>query len=124
MQSPQSEPAQTAPDDRLAARVPGGAPLGIDATENAELTKIWLQVQEKVSQLAAREGKQVKNGLDVDDVIANLDASQEKKEESTTRKAVKTAFGRTMGLIKTVGGIVADGASTVSDYSSLAIIFG
>jgi hypothetical protein len=52
--------------------------------------------------------------LEIDDVIANLEASQEKEEESPTTQAVKVAFGRTMGLIKTVGGIVVDGASTVS----------
>ncbi|CAG7957071.1 unnamed protein product [Penicillium nalgiovense] len=107
------QPVNTAPMDGLDSTVSGGVPLGLDATGNEELTKIWLQVQEKVSQLARNEGKEVNKGLDVDDVIANLDASQEKKEDSPTRQAVKTAFGRTMGLIKTVGGIVADGASAV-----------
>lgn len=66
-------------------------------------------------QLSAREGKEINDGLEIDDVIANLESSQEKEEESPAAEAVKVAFGRTMGLIKTVGGIVADGASTVSD---------
>ncbi|KAJ5110586.1 hypothetical protein N7532_001121 [Penicillium argentinense] len=109
----QSQPAQIAPPGGLASIVSGGAPLGSDATANKELTKIWLQVQEKVSQLAESEGKKVDKGLEIDNVLANLDASQEKEEKSPARQAVKTTFGRTMGLIKTVGGIVADGASTV-----------
>lgn len=91
--------------------------MGLDATANEELTRIWLQVQEKVRVLAEREGKEVNDGMKISDVVANLDASQEEGENSLTRQAVKTAFGRTMGLMKTVGGIVADGASTVSGYS-------
>ncbi|CAG8365215.1 unnamed protein product [Penicillium salamii] len=88
-------------------------PLGLDASENDEITAIWAQVQERVAMLGIKEGKEINSGLEIDDVIANLEASQEKEEESPTAQAVKVAFGRTMGLIKTVGGIVVDGASTV-----------
>lgn len=108
------QPTPTAPGNELALSPPlGSAPLGLDATENEEITAIWSQVQEKVRLLAVSQGKEINNGLEIDDVIANLESSQEKEEESPTAQAVKVAFGRTMGLIKTVGGIVVDGASTV-----------
>ena len=112
----QPQPAQTAPTDGLASPVPGSVPLGLDAAANKEVTAIWLQVQEKVRQLAVSEDKEVNNGLEIGDVIANLESSQEKEEKSPAAQVVKTMFGRTMGLIKTVGGIVADGASTVSEH--------
>ena len=70
--------------------------------------------QERVALLATKEGKEINNGLEIDNVIDNLDASMEKEEESPTMQDVKVAFGRTMGLIKTVGGIAADEASAVS----------
>jgi hypothetical protein len=75
-------------------------------------------VQERVRQLAVSEGKEVNDGMEIGDVIVNLESSPEKGEKSPAAQAVKTAFGRTMGLIKTVGGIVADGASTVSESSA------
>lgn len=112
----QPQPAQTAPTDGLASPVPGSVPLRLDAAANKENTEIWLQVQERVRQLAVSEEKEVNDGLDIGDVIANLESGQEKEEKSPAAQAVKTAFGRTMGLIKTVGGIVADGASTVSEH--------
>lgn len=94
----------------------GSAPLGLDATANEEITAIWAQVQERVRQLAESEGKEVNDGLEIDDVLANLESSQEQPEKSPAAQAVKTAFTRTMGLIKTVGGIVANGASQVSEH--------
>ncbi|PLB48802.1 hypothetical protein P170DRAFT_425812 [Aspergillus steynii IBT 23096] len=110
----QPTPAQPPPAEGLVLSPPiGYAPLGSDATENEEITIIWWQVQERVRLLAEREGKEINVGLEINDVIANLESSQEKEEESPTKEAVKVAFGRTMGLIKTVGGIVVDGASTV-----------
>jgi hypothetical protein len=93
--------------------------LGLDATANEEITAIWAQVLERVRQLAQHEKKEVQEGLGIGDVIASLEASQAKEEESPTRQAVKTAFGRTMGLISTVGGIVSEGASTVSECRML-----
>ena len=117
----QPQPAQTAPTDGLASPVPGSVPLGLDAAANKEVTAVWLQVQEKVRQLAVSEDKEVNNGLEIGDVIANLESSQEKEEKSPAAQVVKTMFGRTMGLIKTVGGIVADGASTVSEYPATEI---
>lgn len=99
----QPQPAQTAPTDGLASPVPGSVPLGLDAAANKEVTAVWLQVQEKVRQLAVSEDKEVNNGLEIGDVIANLESSQEKEEKSPAAQVVKTTFGRTMGLIKTVG---------------------
>ena len=110
----ESQQAQSPPAGVPLSPPLGSAPLGLDATENEEITIIWSQVQERVRLLAEREGKGINAGLEIDDVIANLESSQEKEEESPTKEAVKVAFGRTMGLIKTVGGIVVDGASTVS----------
>lgn len=59
-------------------------PLGLDASENDEITMIWTQVQERVALLATKEGKEINNGLEIDNVIDNLDASMEKEEESPT----------------------------------------
>ncbi|KAL3472463.1 hypothetical protein BJX99DRAFT_262251 [Aspergillus californicus] len=92
---------------------PGNIPQGKDAAQNAEIAEIWAEVQDRVQKLAEHEHKEVRPGMEIGDVISNLDASQEKKEESPMKQGVKTAFGRTLGLIKTVGGIVSDGASTV-----------
>lgn len=107
--SVQAQPSQPPP-------ALGSAPLGLDATANEEITAIWAQVQERVRQLAESEGKEVNDGLEIDDVLANLESSQEQPEQSPAAQAVKTAFNRTMGLIKTVGGIVASGASQVSEH--------
>ena len=93
--------------------------MGFDASKDDEITAIWAELQARVALLARRENKEINNGLDIDDVIANLDASQEKEEESPAAQAVEVAFGRTMGLIKTVGGIVADGASSVTRNQTL-----
>ncbi|KAF4772507.1 hypothetical protein HAV15_012239 [Penicillium sp. str.  len=60
--------------------------MGLDATANEELTRIWLQVQEKVRVLAEREGKEVNDGMKIGDVVANLDASQEEGEKPPTRQ--------------------------------------
>lgn len=76
--------------------------MGLDATENAKITKIWIEVQDKVRQLAESAGKQVNPSLEIGDVIDTLESASEEKEESPATQAVKTAFGRTMGLIKTV----------------------
>lgn len=113
---PAEQPArslQPTPANGLASTVSAGAPFGLDASANEEIARVWQQVQEKVSQLAQSEGENVNGGLEIADVIENLEHSQEKEEESQAAKTVKTVFGRTLGLIKTVGGIVADGASTV-----------
>lgn len=113
-QSSQSPSAPTVPAGGAIPAVPEGVPLGLDATENAKITKIWIEVQDKVRQLAESAGKQVNPSLEIGDVIDTLESASEEKEESPASQAVKTAFGRTMGLIKTVGGIVATGASVVS----------
>lgn len=117
---PPAKPApKTHPDGQVVSSVSDGVPLGLDATANEEITAIWAQVLERVRQLAQHEKKEVQEGLGIGDVIASLEASQAKEEESPTRQAVKTAFGRTMGLISTVGGIVSEGASTVSECRML-----
>jgi hypothetical protein len=120
---PQSAKKQTTPTrtDGPAFESPFGSapPSGLDVSENDEITAIWAQVQARVALLAANEGKTINSGLEIDDVLANLDALHEKKEEFQRTQAVKVAFGRTMGLIKTIGGIVTEEASTVSGNSTL-----
>ncbi|KAL4922840.1 hypothetical protein BDW62DRAFT_196848 [Aspergillus aurantiobrunneus] len=110
---PPAQPAQHVPGDGPSSPLSGSIPQGKDADQNAQIAAIWAEVQKRVQKLAEHEHKEVKPGMDIGDVISNLDASQEKKPGSPTKQTVKTVFGRTMGLIKTVGGIVADGASTV-----------
>ncbi|KAJ5267111.1 hypothetical protein N7478_009919 [Penicillium angulare] len=56
----QTAPTQTAPADVLTSSHPlASALLGSDATENEEIAKIWAEVQDRVRQLSAREGKQI-----------------------------------------------------------------
>ncbi|OJJ36091.1 hypothetical protein ASPWEDRAFT_156490 [Aspergillus wentii DTO 134E9] len=106
-QSPQPPPYK-APSPAVSV------PLGLDASQNEEITAIWIQVEDRVRKLAYQQGKHVNPALGINDVLANLNAAQQPdKQDSETSKIIKQSFSRTLGLIKTVGGIITDGASQV-----------
>ncbi|CAG8375941.1 unnamed protein product [Penicillium salamii] len=49
--------------------------------------------------LGMKEGKEINSGLEIDDVIVNLEASQEKEEESPTAQAVFASAGQCYNAI-------------------------
>ncbi|KAI1649310.1 uncharacterized protein F4817DRAFT_33587 [Daldinia loculata] len=85
-----------------------------DISEQKEIDTIWKEVYNKVVELAGGDPRRVQGTLDINAVLKYVDdvqASSKKKSEKfgTFRNIVN----RTLQCINTVGGIVADGASTV-----------
>ncbi|KAI1772333.1 hypothetical protein F4818DRAFT_183578 [Hypoxylon cercidicola] len=85
-----------------------------ELSEQMEIEAIWTEVNNKVVELAGGDPKKVQTTLDINAVLRyvdNVQASDKKKSEkfSTFRNIVN----RTLQCINTVGGIVAEGASTV-----------
>jgi ethanolamine utilization microcompartment shell protein EutL len=79
-----------------------------------EITQIWKDVEARVVQMAGGDPSKVKQGLDIDAVLQQLDEAQSKdKKASEKYSTVKNIFSRTLQCIQTVGGIVANGASNV-----------
>ena len=93
-----------------------GVPVGTDAAINKEITTQWMKVQERVNEIALEAKADIKPGISIDEVLENLDSAQNprNKKDSKASGYAKQVFHRTLRLIKTVGGIVADGASQVS----------
>lgn len=113
--SPQSVQPAPAPVNEPSTQI--RSPFGPDAAMNEEIMEIWTQLQDRVAQIAIREGKPVKNGLEVDDVLETLDSSQQPDEKNPGKtEKVKKVFGHMLGLIRTVGGIVSNGASQVGSH--------
>lgn len=99
-------------------------PAGTDPAINEQISAAWIEIRQRVQKLAELSGNKVNPGLEIDDVLANLDAAQNPRKKGSKASAyVKETFSRTLGVIKTVGGIVSDGASQVSSYCLLFVNF-
>src|SRR5690349_11444786 len=86
--------------------------------EKSDIDLIWMQVQERVVNLAGGDRGRLQSHLDIDGVLAFIDraqASQKKKSEKYSW--FRTAVSRTLQCIQTVGGVVSSAASQVSDIS-------
>lgn len=86
-----------------------------ELSEQMEIEAIWREVNNKVVELAGGDPNKVQKTLDINAVLKyvdNVQASEKKKSEKFG--TFKSIVGRTLQCINTVGGIVAEGASTVS----------
>ncbi|KAL4807972.1 hypothetical protein BDV18DRAFT_168164 [Aspergillus unguis] len=94
-------------------------PHGTDSTVNERLAAIWAQVHERVLELAGDDEKQIQP-IGAKGVLAQLDTAQKKTaERSEKREGIRTAFGRTLNIVQTVGGVAAGAASLVFGPSEL-----
>ncbi|KAI2472939.1 hypothetical protein F4781DRAFT_294558 [Annulohypoxylon bovei var. microspora] len=85
----------------------------VELAEQKEIEATWKEVQNRVIELAGGDPKKVQ-ALDINSVlryIDNVQASDKKKSEKFG--AFKSVVNKTLQCINTVGGIVAEGASTV-----------
>ncbi|XDG05652.1 hypothetical protein ABKA04_005267 [Annulohypoxylon sp. FPYF3050] len=85
----------------------------VELAEQKEIEATWKEVQAKVIELAGGDSKKLQT-LDINSMlkyIDNIQASDKKKSEKFG--AFKSVVNKTLQCINTVGGIVADGASTV-----------
>ncbi|OJI95763.1 hypothetical protein ASPVEDRAFT_48104 [Aspergillus versicolor CBS 583.65] len=72
------------------------------------LMALWVQIQDRVQQIAAREKKTVNENLELEDFIENVEQKEPRK-----RDKAKAIFGNTLTVIGKVGGMAADAASQV-----------
>ncbi|KAI1100326.1 hypothetical protein F4804DRAFT_348596 [Jackrogersella minutella] len=87
---------------------------GSDVSDQKEIDAIWKEVHSKVVELAGGDPKKVQTTLDINAVLLYIDNVQNSnKKKSEKFGAFKHVVGRTLQCINTVGGIVAEGASTV-----------
>ncbi|KAI1141311.1 hypothetical protein F5Y05DRAFT_256922 [Hypoxylon sp. FL0543] len=85
-----------------------------DLSEQKEIEAIWKEVHAKVVELAGGDPKRVQTTLDINSVLQYIDnVQQSDKKKSEKFGLFKSVVNRTLQCINTVGGIVADGASTV-----------
>ncbi|KAI1760247.1 hypothetical protein GGR53DRAFT_94768 [Hypoxylon sp. FL1150] len=85
-----------------------------ELSEQMEIDAIWKEVNAKVIELAGGDPRRVQKTLDINAVLSyvdNVQASDKKKSEKFG--TFKSIVNRTLQCINTVGGIVAEGASTV-----------
>ncbi|XXG96062.1 hypothetical protein Hte_002339 [Hypoxylon texense] len=85
-----------------------------ELSEQMEIDAIWREVNNKVVELAGGDPSKVQKTLDINAVLRyvdNVQASDKKKSEKFG--TFKSIVNRTLQCINTVGGIVAEGASTV-----------
>lgn len=113
---PQSQTSPAPPQDQQLTG-PGPGPLGPALADNAEIQQIWAEIQKKVASLAVRNGRSVDTGMGIGQVMDTLESTERPDEEPSKKDAVKKVFGRTLNVIQTVGGFVADGASQVRDIA-------
>jgi hypothetical protein len=89
----------------------------MDVADQKEIEAIWKEVHAKVVELAGGDPKRIRQSLSIDDVLGYIDnvqkADSQKAEEYGTFKNI---VSKTLQCINTVGGIVADGASTVGNF--------
>ncbi|KAJ6156851.1 hypothetical protein N7497_005736 [Penicillium chrysogenum] len=88
-------------------------PVLLPPKEAGGVNKIWTEIQDKVASLARRDGRPVKTGMEIEDVMGTLYSTEHPDVEPRKRDAVKETFNNTLKVIQTVGGFVADGASQV-----------
>ena len=105
-----------------ASEVPNGTetkpatqvPVGTDAAANVRLAEAWRDMENRVKELAKLSyGKGYDPNIQPDDVMANLDAIQNRKNKSNISQTVKDTFNNTLTAVAKVGGMVADAASQV-----------
>ncbi|KAK6957134.1 hypothetical protein Daesc_002419 [Daldinia eschscholtzii] len=85
-----------------------------DISEQKEIEAIWKDVYNKVVELAGGDPRRVQRTLDINSVLRYVDDVQaSSKKKSEKYGTFKTIVNKTLQCINTVGGIVADGASTV-----------
>ncbi|KAI5861453.1 hypothetical protein GGS23DRAFT_598606 [Durotheca rogersii] len=85
-----------------------------DLAEQKEIEAIWKEVNNKVVELAGGDPTKIQKTLDIDAVLKFIDGVQDSdKEKSEKFGLFKKIVGRTLQCINTVGGLVAEGASTV-----------
>ncbi|KAI0839945.1 hypothetical protein F5Y06DRAFT_18863 [Hypoxylon sp. FL0890] len=90
------------------------AEKAVDLSEQKEIDAIWKEVHNKVVELAGGDPKRVQTTLDINSVLQYIDKVQQTdKKKSEKFGLFKSVVNRTLQCINTVGGIVADGASTV-----------
>lgn len=107
----------------FASNTSSGSPNTPKATspEQRDIEAIWRQVHEKVIQLAGSDPQfQIEKTLDIDGVLRRLNALQQAgKKEPEKFTYFKHIVRRTLQCIQTIGGMVADGASTVFGPSQM-----
>lgn len=100
-----------------------GSPNTPKATspEQRDIEAIWRQVHEKVIQLAGSDPQfKIEKTLDIDGVLRRLNAlEQAGKKEPDKFSWFKHMIRRTLQCIQTIGGMVAEGASTVFGPSQM-----
>ncbi|KAI0169269.1 hypothetical protein GGR52DRAFT_514396 [Hypoxylon sp. FL1284] len=85
-----------------------------ELSEQMEIDAIWKEVNSKVVELAGGDPRKVQTALDINAVLKYVDNVQSSdKKKSEKFGTFKSIVNRTLQCINTVGGIVADGASTV-----------
>ncbi|KAI0887806.1 uncharacterized protein GGS22DRAFT_154345 [Annulohypoxylon maeteangense] len=85
----------------------------VEQAEQKEIEATWKEVQNKVIELAGGDPKKVQT-LDINSVLKYIDSVQASdKKKSEKFGAFKSVVNKTLQCINTVGGIVAEGASTV-----------
>ncbi|KAK8091716.1 hypothetical protein PG997_002077 [Apiospora hydei] len=99
------------------------SPTGAEAARAAadkEMEDIWAQVQQRVQQLADREGKPPRKGMSINDVLGVVDEIQKSRKEDAEKYGwFKKAVNNTLKCIQTIGGIVSSGASEVFGPSDM-----
>lgn len=92
----------------------GQAANNKDEAQNLEISGIWLDMQDRVAKLAKLAGAEVDPRLDIEGVLKNLDKAQNPTAKHPKLSKFRKIFDKSLQVIDTVGGIVADGASQVS----------
>ncbi|KAK8057415.1 hypothetical protein PG996_011352 [Apiospora saccharicola] len=93
------------------------SPTGPEAQRAAaqkEIDAIWVQVEDRVKQLAKRQGDEKLKKLKIDDVLGYVDSIQQSEKDKAAKFGwFKEAVGNTLKCIQTVGSIVSSGVSEV-----------
>ncbi|OTB03693.1 hypothetical protein M426DRAFT_12405 [Hypoxylon sp. CI-4A] len=85
-----------------------------ELSEQKEIEAVWKDVHLKVVELAGGDPKKVQATLDINTVLKYIDNVQDSNKKKSEKYGLfKSVVSRTLQCINTVGGIVADGASTV-----------
>ncbi|EFX04362.1 nacht and tpr domain containing protein [Grosmannia clavigera kw1407] len=106
-----------------------------DSEDYRELSKVWKDVESRVQRLAetrtlslAGQVPSLQRNLDIDGVLKIMKKSKEYSEKETVKYArVEKAISTTLRCISNIGGIIADGVSTVFEpaqtcYNALTFV--
>ncbi|KAI1743057.1 hypothetical protein F4680DRAFT_391582 [Xylaria scruposa] len=87
---------------------------GFSVNGNDEVTQIWKQVEDRVLLMAGGDNTRIQQSLSIEQVLSYLENAQDNdKKAAEKHSSLKRVLNDTLAVIETVGGIVADGASTV-----------